>query len=258
MPRQIENRARRKLAAGEPVLAPILGPNSLPDADHIERLGMLGLLDIAWIEMEHGPITWSQLGDLSRVCDLVGITSMVRVNQNVPSIIGRTLDQGVQGIMVPHVDTAEEARRIVEGARYAPLGERGVGTVRRSFGVENYYRDANDDILVVAMIEDVRAIANLDEILAVDHIDCFFVAPSDLAQTMGEEYLWQPQHPEVQELVLNTIRRVVAAGRTAGTVVDEKNVGSAVAAGARLLRFTIEPFIHAGLRAMQEAATAAL
>ena len=107
------------------------------------------------------------------------------MNLNLAGVIYRTLDVGAQGVVVPHVDTAEQAREVVDAGKFAPIGHRGNYGGRQSFGVEDYLTTANDETLLVVLIEDVVAIENLDEILTVDHIDCFFVAPGDLSQSMG-------------------------------------------------------------------------
>ena len=175
-----ENRAKRRLQRGETVTA-VSGFNT---ADMIDSMGPLGF-DAFWIEGEHGPVDFAEIPDVTRACDLWGRSSIVRVNLNLPGVIYRTLDVGAQGIVVPHVNTAEEARAVVDAAKFHPLGNRGNFTSRQGYGVADYASKANDETLVIVLIEDVVAIDNLDEIIAVDHIDVFFVAPGDLAQTMG-------------------------------------------------------------------------
>ena len=113
-----KNNAKHKLKNGEPVIAV-----SSTDTDMIDFLGSTGVVDIIWIEMEHGEATWSQLSDISRACDLWGMTSLVRVNNNDPWLVGRALDRGVQAVLVPHVNTKEEAERLVQGGKYTPEGK---------------------------------------------------------------------------------------------------------------------------------------
>lgn len=248
------NRAKRMLRAGQPVFAPNLGPGSIPDLDTLDYLGAAGLLDLAWIEMEHGPWTWRELSDASRVCDLWGVTSMVRVQSADVTTIGRVLDRGVQGVMVPHVSTRADAETAVRGAYFAPRGARGLFLSRQAYGTTDYFAQANDETLVVVLIEEVRALENLDEILTVDGIDCFFVAPADLAQTMGPQYLGKPFHPDVQALVKKTIAHITAAGRTAGTIVDDDNLAEYLDLGARLLRVHALPYLERGLRGIRDQA----
>ncbi len=200
------------------------------NTDMIDFLGQFGF-DGIWIECEHGPVTWEQIGDMSRACDLWNMASIVRVNANEPWLITRTLDRGASGIVVPHVSTKAEALKVVEAAKFGPIGLRGMYGSRRSYGVADYFQKANDETLVVVLIEEMEAIRNLADILTVDHIDVFFVAPSDLAQTMG--YTGQPNHPEVRAVIDDAITRIVAAGRTAGALVTDENVGHYRELGAR-------------------------
>jgi 4-hydroxy-2-oxoheptanedioate aldolase len=182
------NRIKQKIAQGQ-VATILSGAN---DADLIDQLGTLDI-DGIWLEGEHGGVDYADLGDLTRACDLWGKTSVVRVMDNDYATIYRTLDRGAQGIVVPHVNTRAEAEAVVEAGKFAPLGKRGMYTSRQGFGVEDYFRTANDQSLLIVLIEDIEAVKSLDEILKVDHIDVFFVAPSDLATSMGR--IGQMAHP---------------------------------------------------------------
>ena len=101
--------------------------------------------------------------------------------------------------MQPHVNSAEEARRVVDAAKFAPIGNRGLTTSRQGYGVDDYHKQSNNNSLVIALIEDIKAVKNLDEILEVDEIDVFFVAPNDLAATMG--YIGKSDHKDVQDTI---------------------------------------------------------
>src|SRR5689334_7945266 len=119
----------------------------------VDFLGQFGF-DGIWIECEHGPVSWEQIGDMSRACDLWNMASVVRVNDNQPGLIYRALDRGASGIVVPHVSTKAEAEQVVQAAKFAPIGLRGMYGSRRSYGVKDYFRRANDDTLVVVLIEE--------------------------------------------------------------------------------------------------------
>lgn len=220
------NKAKQKLQQNQ-VVTTISG---LQTSEIIDFLGPLGF-DAAWIEGEHGPVTWDQLGDMTRACDLWGMTSITRVTANEPWLITRTLDRGSMGIVVPHVNTREEAERAAQSAKYAPLGYRGMFGGRQSYGVADYFQQANDQTMVVVLLEEETALRNLDEILRVDNIDAFFVAPSDLAQTMG--HIGDTGHPEVQRAIDDAIARIIAAGRVAGTLVNDDNIAAYVSKGVR-------------------------
>ena len=151
---------------------------------------------------------------MSRACDLWGITSVCRVNSNEPWLITRTLDVGATGIVVPDVSTGGEAERAARSAKYGPTGYRGMYSGRQSYGVADYHRKANEETLVVVLIEEMEAVNNLHDILTVDNIDVYFLAPSDLAQTMG--YTGQMAHPEVVAVVDRCIAQVLARWQSGG------------------------------------------
>jgi len=234
-----ENRVKRKLQEGK--CATVLGGLNNPEI--VDFMGQFGF-DGMWIETEHGPITWEQVAHMSRACDLWGMTSVCRVNSNEPWLITRTLDVGATGIVVPHVSTREEAEQAAKSAKYGPIGYRGMASGRQSYGVTDYYPKANEESLVVVLIEEMKAVHNLQDILTVDNIDVFFMAPSDLAQTMG--YTGQPNHPEVQKMVDRCIAQVLAAGKVPGALVNEDTVGSYIEKGARFFLTSWQSWIARG------------
>ena len=243
------NRVKQRLASGQ--VATILAGTNEPDL--IDQLGPLGV-DGIWLEGEHGGVDYADLGDLTRACDLWGVTSVVRVMDNDYAIIYRTLDRGAQGIVVPHVNTRAEAAAVVEAAKFAPLGKRGMFTSRQGFGVGDYLKTANDQSLLIVLIEDIVAVGNIDEILKVDHIDVFFVAPSDLATSMGQ--IGNVAHPDVQRAIDGAIATIVKAGRTAGTLVSSTNVERYTKLGVRCIMTSFFPWIQAGAKDLMDRAAA--
>jgi len=227
MERTFENRAKRKLERGETISC----VGGLMNSHVIDFLGQFGF-DAIWIEAEHGPIDFADLPDMTRACDLWGMTSVVRVNQNDYGLIYRTLDMGAQGVTVPHVDTAEEAKEVVRAAKFHPVGQRGMFSSRQSYGRENFFAQQNNETLLIVLIEDVRAIDNLAEIVKVEPIDVFLVARADLGQSMG---IVEPGHPDVDAVERQAIEQIVAAGRVAGTVVRDDNVDRYHEMGAKFL-----------------------
>src|SRR5262249_22809438 len=170
------------------------------DPDLIDQLGTLDV-DGIWLEGEHGGVDYADLGNLTRACDLWSKTSVVRVMDNDYATIYRTLDRGAQAIVVPHVNSRAEAEAVVAAGKFAPLGKRGMFTSRQGFAVDEYFETANDQSMLMVLIEDIAAIPRLDEILKVDHIDVFFVAPSDLATSMG--HIGNVGRPDVQRTIDN-------------------------------------------------------
>ena len=158
-------------------------------------------------------------------------------------------------MVVPHVDTADEARAVVDSARFAPIGSRGMYSSRQGYGVSDYLARANEETLVVVLIEDIVAVNNLAEILAVDDIDVFFVAPGDLAQSMG--YIGEVNHPDVHAAVDRAISQITGAGRVAGAIATDSTVGEVVDKGARFLMTGWPAWLTAGAQGYLEKVAAA-
>ena len=233
------NLAKRKLADGK-IVSVALGSMN---AELIEIFSQLDF-DAIWLEAEHGPVDFADIPDLTRACDVWGKTSIVRVNQVNAGQIYRTLDSGAMGICVPHVDKAQEARAVVDAAKFGPIGHRGMFTSRQGIGVPDYVLKANDETLITIIIEDIVAINNLPEILEVDHIDAFFVAPGDLAQSIG--HTGDINHPDVVKIRDQAIKDIVKAGRVAGTLVNDSNIDHYVDLGARFLSVSWTPWLLLG------------
>ena len=244
------NRAKQKLANGE-IVSIVSGITHPDDIDAVGPLGFDGI----WLEGEHGATDASDLGNLTRACDIWGMTSVARINLNEQGLIYRTLDRGAQAIVVPHVNNASEARNVVEGGKFTPSGKRGMFTSRQGLGVSNYFDNANDQSMLIVLIEDIIAWENLDEIIAVDDIDFFFVAPSDFASSMG--HMGDIQHPDVQEKINDSISRITAAGRNAGALATNENVARYTEMGVRFFMTGAGPWIASGFNEFVANANAA-
>jgi 4-hydroxy-2-oxoheptanedioate aldolase len=210
----VNTRVKDKLAAGRPatVIAPFASSAGL-----VELLGHMGF-DGVFLDGEHGPAGWESVEHMARAADLTGYSSVVRVQSNDAATITRALDRGSSGIQVPHINTRAEAEAAVQHAKFSPLGHRGWSGWRGALGVASgdYARVANEQTLVAIMLEEVEALDNLDDILKVDHIDVFFVAPGDLAQSMGVP--GEMTHPRVTSAIEDALKRIRAAGRVSGTL----------------------------------------
>jgi len=244
------NRAKQKLANGE-IVSIVSGITHPDDIDAVGPLGFDGI----WLEGEHGATDASDLGNLTRACDIWGMTSVARINLNEQGLIYRTLDRGAQAIVVPHVNNASEARNVVEGGKFTPNGKRGMFTSRQGLGVSNYFDNANDQSMLIVLIEDIIAWENLDEIIAVDDIDVFFVAPSDFASSMG--HMGDIQHPDVQEKINDSISRIIAGGRNAGALATNENVARYTEMGVRFFMTGAGPWIANGFNEFVANANAA-
>ena len=233
------NRAKQKLANGEIVTI----VSGITHPDDIDAVGPVGF-DGIWLEGEHGSTEASELGNLTRACDLWGMTSVARINLNEQGLIYRTLDRGAQAIVVPHVNNAAEAQNVVDGGKFTPLGKRGMFTSRQGYDVDNYLHKANEETMLIVLIEDIVAWENLDEIIAVDGIDVFFVAPSDFAASMG--HMGDLTHPDVVEKITDALTRIVAAGKHAGALATNENVAAYVELGVRFFMTGAGPWIGNG------------
>jgi 4-hydroxy-2-oxoheptanedioate aldolase len=245
------NRLKKKLASGQ--VANIV--SGITHADDIDAFGPNGF-DGVWLEGEHGAVDFGDLGNLTRACDMWGMTSVVRINKNDQALIYRTFDRGAQAVVVPHVNTREEAQNVVEGGKFAPIGKRGMFTSRQGYGVPDYLKRANEETALIVLIEDIAAYENLGGILSVDNIDVFFVAPSDFAASMG--HIGDAQHPQVQAKINDSLKRIVKAGRTAGTLATNENAGKFVEMGVRCLLVNTAPWLAAGAADFKRKAGAAL
>lgn len=184
----------------------------------IELAGRAGF-DFVSFDSEHGPFTIDMLDDLCRFADMAGLTPMARVPDIEPPTILRFLDRGIMGITGPHIVNGERARRLADACRYVPRGIRSYGSGRGAYfsdfpqGVSgaDYMAHVNDNILVIAQLEDIEVLDNLDDILAVEGIDLFASGAQDIAQSMGLP--GQPNHPRVQEFERQVRDAVHAAGR---------------------------------------------
>lgn len=170
-------------AAGESTLGLWLTSNSAVVAESVVDLGF----DYVNIDMQHGFSDYADVVDMMRaMVPAAASTITCRVPWNEPGVIGRVLDAGAMGVIIPMVNTVEQAERAVSACRYAPAGARSFGPVRaaRVNGPE-YHSTANERVACIPMIETVEALSNLDAILSVPGIDAVYVGPADLSLTLG-------------------------------------------------------------------------
>jgi len=179
--------------------------------------------DLVMIDMEHGP------GD---ILTLIGQIQGMKGQPAVPFVrapwndfvqIKKILDAGTFGLLVPYVNTPEEARLAVQATKYPLEGIRGVAGSPRGPHYGNnamdYMKAANDEIFVMTAIETMEAIGNIDDVLAVEGLDGIFIGPMDLASSMG--YFGDPSHPEVQKAIHTVEKKVIGSGKILATVADK-------------------------------------
>lgn len=175
------------------------------------------------IDGEHAPNTIQDLYHQLQAIAPYASQPVIRPVEGNRSLIKQVLDIGARTLLVPMVDTAEQAREVVSATRYPPIGSRGVGAgvarAARWGRVENYMAEANDELCLLIQVESRTALENLDAILEVDGIDGVFIGPADLSASMGHR--GQPGHPEVQKVILDGIATVRAAGKAAGVLATD-------------------------------------
>ncbi len=226
---------RSRLAAGENLL--------MVNAHHVSsglvaRLCELGA-DAVFLDGEHGSGSYEDMRVMGVATRSGGGAAIVRPDSHQRSTMIRYLNGGADGLMVPMVETAEQARTIVETVRYACPAD-------------------HEKRLVICMIETLTAIANLDEICAVDGVDVLFIGPGDLSQSMG--YLpsvpYGEERPQpVQDAVAAAVAKIRAAGKIAGTLVFKHEMARWVEAGVQFFYVHSDPFLREGLRELRRLST---
>ena len=182
------------------------------------------------IDGEHGP---NGLRDVLAQLRAVGerTQAVVRARDDNRALLKQLLDIGAQTILIPMIETGEQAREAVRSVNYPPVGVRGVGAAlaRASrYGAEaDYLATANDEICLLVQVESRAALAGLDDILAVDGIDGVFIGPADLAADMG--HLGNPGAPEVDTAIRDALTRIMESGKAAGILTSDRALAQSYA-----------------------------
>ncbi len=179
------NHVRRRLAAGEASIGTWLSLPSPEAAEYTSRVGFDWLV----ADSEHNAMDIRTLSQMFTAMAASPTAPMVRIPWNSPEHFKRCLDAGAWGIVVPMVNSREEAEQAVQATRYYPRGNRSVGGGRHALsfetGAADYYQHANDEVLLVLQIEHIDGVEHVEEILAVPGVDACFIGPNDLAASMG-------------------------------------------------------------------------
>jgi 4-hydroxy-2-oxoheptanedioate aldolase len=172
---------REQWAAGEPTFG---GWLAIPSSMSAESAGRIGF-EFVCVDMQHGVIDYQVAVTLLQAIALGNSAPVVRVPWNEPGIIGKMLDAGAEAIIVPMVNSPEEATAVVKACRYAPLGARSHGPIISSMRRPDYFTTDATTIATIPMIETVEAVSRIDEILSVPGVDAIYVGPADLSVTLG-------------------------------------------------------------------------
>ena len=231
------NFALRRMRAGELTLG--FGVHHLRTAA-TPMLAKAAGFDWLFIDTEHGALSTLDATQICLAALPLGITPVVRICADALDEGTRALDNGAQGIVVPHVDTAEQARRVADAFRFPPQGHRSWGGPPYVYGlrapaIDVAQGEINRELLLVVMIETPEAVANADAIAAVEGIDALLFGTSDLTTTMG--IAGQIGHPRVQQAYRDVAAACQRHGKVLGMggVYDETNARTYIGLGARLV-----------------------
>jgi len=210
------NVLKERLRQGEKVL----GCWTMLGNPQVAEILSLAGFDYLVLDQEHGLGDVTSLAAQLHAMSATPCTGVVRVPWNDHVYLKRVLDAGAEAVLIPSVDTADEARAAVAACCYPPQGRRGTaaGSVRASsYGMAaDYVATCRDNLLVACQIESATAVANIDALVAVDGIDLFFIGPFDLSATVGQ--MGNLEHPEVAALIERAEKAILAAGKPMGTV----------------------------------------
>ena len=216
---------RAALAAGP---GPALGTwVKIPATESVELVSLAGF-DFAVIDLEHSPIDLETAYRLIGTALHTGLSPVVRVADLHPGLVQRVLDAGAEGLMVPHVDTPEQARAAAAAVRFPPLGTRGVGATSRAgawgaLPLAEYLRYGQEEVVLIAQIESAVGVANSGAIAAVPGVDALLVGAADLSVSEGTT----PSDAHVRALIASAVEQARAAGLPVG------NAGGATAESVR-------------------------
>jgi 2-keto-3-deoxy-L-rhamnonate aldolase RhmA len=221
-----------------------------------EILAMQGF-DWVIVDMEHGVMDIQTAGDCVAAIRASGATPFVRVQGNERTTIKRALDSGAMGVMVPMVNSAEEAHEAVLSCRYPPEGVRGLGPGRASdygLAIADYLEAANREILVAVQVEHPAAVADIERIVAVPGLDSVFIGPMDLSVSMGHGLAGGPEVEAAIAKVLEATRR---EGKIPGIYCKDAAVANArLAQGFRLAGIGLDSiFLSRGAETVLKAIT---
>lgn len=222
---------RERLAQGETLM--MATPHHV-STGLAKRLCELGA-DAVFIDCEHGTASFEDVREIAEAARHGGGGAIVRPDCHQRSTLIRYLNCGADGLMVPMVDTAEQARSIVDAVRYACF-------------------NTHQDRLIVCMIETLEAIQNLDSLLEVEGVDVFFIGPGDLSQAMGyppNVLLGTSRPAQVIKTIDAVIARIRAAGRIAGTLATLDEAAHWHARGCQFFYIHTDPYLRSGLAAMR-------
>jgi len=239
----LHNPFKAGLARGETQLGLWLSSTS----SYLAEIAATSGYDWLLIDGEHAPNTVQDLYRQLQAIAPYRSQPVIRPVECQQALIKQVLDIGARTLLVPMIDTAEQARALVAATRYPPLGTRGVGAgvarAARWGRVENYMARANDELCLLIQAESKTAIDNLDALLEVEGVDGIFIGPADLSASLG--YPDNAAHPAVQQIIEQSIRRIRKAGKAAGFLaVDIAMAQRAISWGANFVAVGVDTMLY--------------
>ena len=244
----IENTTKAKLRAGETVLGTFF---NYPEPTLAEFIAMQGW-DFLIFDGEHGSLQPRDVEGLCRAAELRGVTPITRATTNQAHIILRFLDAGSHGVHVPWVNTAEGVESAVQAVKYWPRGQRGLAGTRASeWGLTeslgDYTQRANRETMLIVHIETIQAVEVVEEYVAIDDVDVYFLGPTDLSHSLGHP--GDASHPEVVEAMERVAAAVVPSDKALGIYAGNADFAAAwMERGARYIATGTDGFLKQGMR----------
>ena len=235
-----KNHLKKALQDGKVVFGPFL---KFTDPAVVEIMGFAGF-DFVIIDEEHGPISMQNAQNMIRAAEIVNITPVIRVGNNDEALILRALDIGAQGIEIPQINSSSDAVRAMKSVKYSPQGERGVCRYVRAANYSSmnkfeYFKSANNETMIIAHIEGVEGINNLNEILSVSGIDVIFIGPYDLSQSLGIP--GEVNHPLVTEKMKEVVTKCRKNNIAVGTFADDIQTAKKwISLGVQYMSFSVD------------------
>lgn len=212
-----KNAIKKALAEGKRVVNAWC---AIPSSYSAELMAHQGF-DSVTIDLQHGPVDYQVALTMLQAISTTNAVPMARVPWNDPAIIMKLLDAGAYGLVCPMINTKAESEAFVGAARYAPMGFRSFGPNRAvQYGGADYWQHANEEVLLLAMIETTKALGNLDEILTVPGLDGVYIGPSDLSLSMGKTPTLDPTDRDVLAAMASICGRTRQKGLIAGVHTD--------------------------------------
>jgi len=201
----IENKVKKILKAGGTVIgcqvAEVRSPN-------IALLYGTAGFDFIFIDMEHGGFDLETIGDFITASKAANIVPILRVPALEEHFLSRPLDLGACALMIPHIETREQVQRVIQATKFRPLGERGLAPLRAHTGfakvnVPQFIKEANENTMIVIMVEDDEAINRIDDLISIEGVDVAFMGTTDLSYNLGIP--GEVRHPEILKRIDHVI-----------------------------------------------------